>query len=102
MRAAKAELLVAMFAWGMSRKATDVQVMIDTRMLPSFLEMTPAVRPLGLSHPYSGGPTAPGGGETIAIRCPLTKATIDDLKAFGRLVNGIGIYSTDAITPKAA
>lgn len=90
---AKAELLVAMFEWCRGRGGTDVQVIVETKLLPSFLEMTPEVRPLGLSQPYGGGTGTPGGGEAIAIRCPITSKSISDLMSFGGLKNGVGLMS---------
>lgn len=90
-RTAKAELLVAMFEWAQKNDVSHVQVMVETKMLPSFIEMTPAIRPLGLSHPYGGGPNVKGGGEAIAIRCPVNGAVIADLRAYGSLKNGVAV-----------
>jgi acyl-homoserine lactone synthase len=96
MSAAKAELLIGMFTWAHERGCSDVQVIIETQLLPTFFEMTPEVRPMGLSGPYGGGSTAPGGGDAIAIRCPASLKVIDDLRAFGGLVNGIELRQAAA------
>lgn len=101
-RAAKSELLVAMFEFATEIDATDVQVMVDTRMLSSYLEMTPEVRPIGLSHSYGGGYAAPGGGEAIAIRCPVSRKVIDDIRAYGGLKNGVGHHRLPAARDQAA
>lgn len=101
-RTAKAELLVAMFSWARQQGGTQVQVIVETKLLPTFLEMTPEVRPMGLSKAYGGGCDAPGGGEAIAIRCPITDKVIADLREFGGLVNGIELVDGRSALAAAA
>lgn len=101
-KAAKAELLVAMFEWSQSMGATHIQVIVESRMLASYVEMTPDIRPLGLAHPYGGGPQVLGGGEALAIRCPVTDKVIKDLRSFGGLVNGIDLRKNNPVLPRAA
>jgi hypothetical protein len=47
--------------------------------------MTPQMKPLGLSYPYGGGREAPGGGECIAFRWPLSLQLIHDVRQYGGL-----------------
>lgn len=101
-RAAKAELMVAMFEWCRAASATDIQVVIESRMLSSYVEMTSCLRPLGLAHPYSGGSTTPGGGEAIAIRCPVNEQVLRDLRLYGGLANGIDLRIGIPVMPRAA
>lgn len=82
---AKAEILGAVMEWAYVRGITHVQTVIDTATLPTFVEITPDCRPLGLSHPYGGGSTVRGGGDAIAIRCPATQKVIADIRAYGGL-----------------
>jgi len=91
-RAAKAELLLAVNEWARDNGITHTQVIIESYLFPSFLEMSSQVRPLGLSQPHGGGPGVDGGGESIAIRCPTNDQVIRDLRAYGELKNGAPSY----------
>jgi N-acyl-L-homoserine lactone synthetase len=91
-RAAKAELLLAVNEWARDHGITHTQVIIETTLLASFMEMTPEVRPMGLSQPYAGGPDVDGGGESIAIRCPANDKVIADLRAYGGFAPGERSY----------
>jgi N-acyl-L-homoserine lactone synthetase len=91
-RASKAELLLAVNEWARAHGITHTQTIIETSLLGSFMEMSSEVRPLGLSHPYGGGPEIEGGGEAIAIRCPANEKVIRDLRKYGGLVNGVASY----------
>ena len=82
-RAAKARIISAMLEWSLRRKLSFLQTVIETATLPSYLELTPQTLPLGLSHPYGGGRRAPGGGECMAIRWPVTQQVLRDVRAFG-------------------
>jgi acyl-homoserine lactone synthase len=62
-RTAKTRLLIGVMEWCLSKKLTHLQTVIDSGTLSSFVEITPRTMPLGLSHPYGGGKSAPGGGE---------------------------------------
>jgi acyl-homoserine lactone synthase len=84
-RAAKARLLAAMLEWSLHEGLTYVQTVIDSATLSSFVEMTPMTIPLGLSHPYGGGRRAPGGGECMAIRWPVSQQVLDDVRSYGGL-----------------
>jgi hypothetical protein len=44
--------------------------------------MVPQTIPLGLPHPYGGGRGAPGGGDCIAFRWPVTREVADALHAY--------------------
>jgi acyl-homoserine lactone synthase len=84
-RAAKARIISSMLEWSLRRKLSFLQTVIETATLPSYLELTPQTIPLGLSHPYGGGRRAPGGGECMAIRWPVTQQVLGDVRAFGNL-----------------
>ena len=84
-RAAKARIISAMLEWSLRTKLAFLQTVIETATLPSYLELTPQTIPLGLSHPYGGGRRAPGGGECMAIRWPVTQQVLRDVQAFGNL-----------------
>lgn len=83
-RAAKAQLVVTMLEWCRANGVTHIQTVIDTATFPTFVEMTAETRPLGLSHPFGGGPDVPGGGECMAWRWPVTQAVIDDIRRYGQ------------------
>lgn len=87
-RRVKAELLNAVMEWSMTRGITEVQTVIDTAALSTFLEITSECRPLGLPSPYGGGIGIVGGGEAMAIRCRVTSKAIHDIREFGELPCG--------------
>jgi acyl-homoserine lactone synthase len=82
-RAAKARVIGAMLEWCLRKKLAFLQTVIETKTLASYLELTPLTIPLGLSHPYGGGRRAPGGGECMAIRWPVSPQVLDDVRAYG-------------------
>lgn len=84
-RIAKAELAIRTLTWCMEHGVTHIQTVIDSSALPTFVEMTPETRPLGLSHPYGGGSGVAGGGECLAWRWPATMKVIDDIRQYGGL-----------------
>lgn len=84
-RAAKAELMLAALEWCQANGINALQAVIDQVGLASFIEACPEVRPLGLPQPYAGGFSAPGGGEAVAVHCPVTAKAIRGVRAFGRL-----------------
>lgn len=84
-RAAKARLLIGLMEWCLSKKLTHLQTVVDSGTLSSFVEITPRTMPLGLSHPYGGGKGAPGGGECMALRWPITLEVLEDVRAYGGL-----------------
>lgn len=86
-RAAKARLLAAMLEWALENNLSYIQTVIDTATLPSFVDMTAATIPLGLSHPYGGGRGVPGGGECMAIRWPITTQVLQDIREYGGLAS---------------
>jgi acyl-homoserine lactone synthase len=81
-RDVRARLLGALVEWGINQGLTFMQTVIETSTLSSYVEMTPLVMPLGLSHPYGGGRESPGGGECLAIRWPLTQQVLDDIHIY--------------------
>lgn len=85
-RRSKARLVCAMIEWCRTNGVTHIQTVVDALIFPSFLEMTSRTIPLGLPHPYGGGPDAPGGGTCIAFRWPITTELAADIRAYG----GIG------------
>jgi N-acyl-L-homoserine lactone synthetase len=84
-RQAKARLLVAMLEWAETKGLSHIQTVIDTATYASFVEMTEATIPLGLSYGYGGGPNTPGGGECMGIRWPVTDRVIHDVRSYGGL-----------------
>lgn len=87
-RLGKARLIGAVIEWCLDKKLSFIQTVIDTATLSSYVEMTLQTKLLGLSHPYGGGLSAPGGGECIAIRWPITDQVLNDVYQYGDL-NGI-------------
>ena len=85
-RLAKARLISAMLEWCLDHDLTFIQAVIDSAALPSYLELSPLVTPLGLSHPYGGGRKTPGGGDCIAIRWPICEQVLQDVRDYGGLM----------------
>lgn len=85
-RRAKAELLLAIFEWASGQGATHLQTVIENSLYGSVVEMLPQTMPLGLAHPYGGGPGTVGGGDTIALKCPVNHQAMCDLRRFGELL----------------
>ncbi len=83
LRQMKSELFAQMTEWYIGRKLTHLQSVIDLPALPSFLEMTMRTKPLGLAHPFGGGPDVKGGGECIGIRWQMDVDLLDDFIAYG-------------------
>jgi acyl-homoserine lactone synthase len=84
-RLGKARLINAVVEWCLGMKLSHLQAVVDTATLSSFVEMTHRTMPLGLSYPYGGGRGAPGGGECVAFRWPITHAVLDDVRVYGGL-----------------
>lgn len=82
-RVARARILSAMVDWCRVNGLAFVQCVVDMNAFPSFVEMAPQTIPLGLPHPYGGGPNAPGGGDCIAFRWPATREVVDSIRAHG-------------------
>lgn len=85
-RAAKARLLGAMLEWALKNELQFIQTVIDTATFASFVEMTAETIPLGLSHEYGGGPSVVGGGQCMGIRWPVTNKVLQDVLAYGGLL----------------
>lgn len=85
-RAAKARILAAMLEWALANELEFIQTVIDTATYPSFVEMTSDTIALGESHEYGGGPTVTGGGQCMGIRWPVTAKVLNDVRAYGGLV----------------
>jgi acyl-homoserine lactone synthase len=83
MREAKARLLAPLLEWCLEQRLTHFQTVIDASALSSYVEITPHTRILGLAHPFGGGRGAPGGGECMALRWPVTEDVLDDVNAYG-------------------
>lgn len=84
-RVVKARIIGAMLEWGLEEGLSYLQTVIEAPTLSAYVEMTPQTMPLGLAHPYGGGRGAPGGGECMAIRWPVTREVVDDIRAYGAL-----------------
>lgn len=84
-RAAKSRIISVMLEWSLERKLSFLQTVIETSTLASYLELTSQTVPLGLSHPYGGGRRAPGGGDCMAIRWPVTPQVLEEVRAYGGL-----------------
>lgn len=88
-RQAKARLVVTMLEWCLAHGITHIQTVIDTVTFPTFMEMNPETIPLGLSHPYGGGPDATGGGDCMAWRWAVDPKLITNIRLYGGLECGI-------------
>jgi len=84
-RAAKSRIISAMLEWSLRHKLSFLQTVIETSTLASYLELTSQTIPLGLSHPYGGGRRAPGGGDCMAIRWPVSLQVLEEVRAYGGL-----------------
>jgi len=84
-RRAKARLIAASLDWSMHNGITTLQTVIDVETLATFIELSPQVTPMGLSHPYGGGRGVLGGGECVAITVPVTEQVLSDVLAYGRI-----------------
>jgi len=82
-RGARVRVLAAMVEWGLVNRLSYIQCLVDMTAFPGFVEMVPQTIPLGLPHPYGGGRGAPGGGDCIAFRWPVTRDVADSLRAYG-------------------
>lgn len=82
--AIKVNLLTALTQFCIDQDISELQTVIDSKTLNSYLELNPWIRPLGLSHPYGGGKRTRGGGDCIVIRWPNTQDVIDHLLLVGR------------------
>lgn len=92
-RAAKARLLIGVFEWCLSKKLAYLQTVADSGALSSYVEISLRTTPLGLSHPYGGGKGAPGGGECMALRWPITLEVIEDVRAYGGFAPSHGAWT---------
>jgi len=84
-RGSKTRLLTTLLEWCLSKRLSFLQAVIDSAALSSFVEITPQTMPLGLTHPYGGGRGAPGGGECLAFRWPISLDVLEDIRAYGGL-----------------
>jgi acyl-homoserine lactone synthase len=82
---AKGRLLTTLLEWCLDKRLSHLQAVVDAAALSSFIEITPQTIPLGLAHPYGGGRGAPGGGECVAFRWPISLQVLDDVRAYGGL-----------------
>src|SRR5581483_298080 len=82
-RAAKARLVMAVVEWCLQNKLSHLQAVVDTSTFSTFVEMNPLTMPLGLPHPYAGGKSAPGGGDCIAFRWPITLQVLEHVRSYG-------------------
>ena len=101
-RAAKARVLGAMTEWCVDNGINFIQAVIDSVTFSTYVELNPKVMPMGLSHPYGGGRRAPGGGECMAIRLPMTPEALQSVREYGGLLSGSVLAGTTAPEPVVA
>ena len=82
-RVAKTRLVMAVVEWCLQRKLSHLQAVVDTATFSTFVEMNPLTMPLGLPHPYAGGKSAPGGGDCVAFRWPITLEVREHVRSYG-------------------
>lgn len=87
-RTVRARILRSLTEWCLDNRISFIQAVIDTTSLPTFIQLNPQVRPMGLAHSYGGGRDAPGGGDCLAIRWPCTQHVIEAISRYG----GLGAY----------
>lgn len=87
-RAAKTRLVMAVVEWCLQNKLSHLQAVVDTATFSTFVEMNPLTMPLGLPHPYAGGRSAPGGGDCIAFRWPITLEVLEYVRSYGISTDG--------------
>ena len=85
---AKTRLVLAVVEWCLQRKLRYLQAVVDTSTFSTFVEMNPLTIPLGLPQPYAGGKSAPGGGDCIAFRWPITLEVSEYVRTYGGLNAG--------------
>lgn len=98
-RAAKARLLSAMVEWCHAKDVSFIQCVVDMKAFPSWIELVPQTIPLGLPHPYAGGPDAPGGGNCIAFRWPATEDVIRGIRKYGGIADVPRFFQSGAVRP---
>jgi acyl-homoserine lactone synthase len=81
-RVAKARLVMAVVEWCLRNKLSHLQAVVDTATFSTFVEMNPLTMPLGLPHPYAGGRTAPGGGDCVAFRWPISLEVLEHVRNY--------------------
>lgn len=81
--AIKVNLLTALTQFCIDEDIHELQTIIDSGTLNSYLELNPWIKPLGLSHPYGGGKRTEGGGECMVIRWPNNEDVINHLNEIG-------------------
>jgi acyl-homoserine lactone synthase len=82
-RIAKTRLVRAVVEWCLQQKLTHLQAVVDISTFSTFVEMNPLTMPLGLPRPYAGGKSAPGGGDCIAFRWPITLEVLEHVRTYG-------------------
>jgi N-acyl-L-homoserine lactone synthetase len=102
LRAAKGRLLTALLEWCLDKRLSYLQAVVDAGALSSFIEITPRTIPLGLPYPYGGGRGAPGGGECVAFRWPISLQVLDDVRAYGGIGAPAALGGRDRIGRRAA
>jgi acyl-homoserine lactone synthase len=95
-RVAKARLVMAVVEWCLQRKLSHLQAVVDTSTFSTFVEMNPLTMPLGLPHPYAGGKSAPGGGDCIAFRWPITLEVLEHVRSYGDCRDGAQPFGRSA------
>ncbi|MCP4935228.1 MAG: GNAT family N-acetyltransferase [bacterium] len=97
-RAAKSRLLSALTEWCLKNGVESIQTVIDSNTLPTFIELNPKVRPMGLSYPYGGGRQNHGGGDCMAIRWPISQEILECVRIYGGLDPTKDLNNPDFVT----
>lgn len=84
-------LLKAVAEWCLARRLSHLQILIDAAALPSYLELTPLTRPLGLPYPYVSKFERSGELELIAVRWPICQQLLQDIGRFENATGGASI-----------
>jgi acyl-homoserine lactone synthase len=80
---ARLRVLYAMVEWCLEHRIRWIQGATDVEFFPTFVQMTIQTTPMGLAQEYAGGRKAPGGGECIAFRWPVTRGILEALRCYG-------------------
>jgi acyl-homoserine lactone synthase len=82
-RKLKSTFFASLIEWCIDRDLDYMQSVIDAVALRTFVEMSLRTQPLGLPHPFGGGPSVRGGGECLGFRWPISRDLVDDFIIYG-------------------
>lgn len=84
-RRTEARLFSAMLEWAEVSGVGHIQAVLEKTLYPTFLQIAPQTFPMGLTQPYGGGQDVVGGGEVLAVRCPVNRLAIEEVRIYGGL-----------------